>query len=33
VTAKDYDEACQVAESCPHLRYGGRIEIRQIDVV
>ena len=33
VTAKDYDEACQVAESCPHLRYGGRIEIRQINVV
>jgi hypothetical protein len=33
VTAKDYDEACRLAESCPHLRYGGRIEIRQIDVV
>jgi hypothetical protein len=33
VTAKDYDDACQMAESCPHLRYGGRIEIRQIDVV
>ena len=33
VTAKDYDEACQLAESCPHLRYGGRIEVRQIDVV
>ena len=33
VTAKDYDEACRLAESCPHLRYGGQIEIRQIDVV
>jgi hypothetical protein len=33
IAAKDYDEACRVAESCPHLGYGGRIEIRQIDVV
>jgi hypothetical protein len=33
VTAADYPEACQIAESCPHLKYGGRIEIRQIDVV
>jgi hypothetical protein len=33
VTAKDYDEACRLAESSPHLRYGGQIEIRQIDVV
>ena len=33
VTAKDYDEACRLAESCPHLRYGQRIEVRQIDVV
>ena len=32
VAAKDYDEACRVAESCPHLGYGGRIEVRQIDV-
>jgi hypothetical protein len=33
IAAKDYDEACRVAESCPHLKYGGNIEIRQIDVV
>jgi hypothetical protein len=33
ITAKDYDEACRLAESCPHLRYGQRIEVRQIDVV
>ena len=33
VTAEDYDEACRLAESCPHLRYRQRIEIRQIDVV
>ena len=33
ITARDYAEACRLAESCPHLRYGGNIEIRQIDVV
>jgi len=33
VTAKNYDEACQLAESCPQLRYGGNIEVRQIDVI
>jgi len=30
ITAKDYDEACTVAEGGPHLGYGGTIEIRQI---
>jgi hypothetical protein len=30
ITAKDYEEACRVAEGCPHLLYGGRIEVRQI---
>jgi hypothetical protein len=30
IAAKDYDEACTVAETCPHLGYGGRIEVRQI---
>ncbi len=33
VTASDYDEACHVAESCPHFKYGGSIEVRQIDVM
>ncbi len=28
--AAHYDEACSLAESCPHLGYGGRIEVRQI---
>ena len=32
-SARDYEDACHLAESCPHLRYGGNIEIRQIDVV
>ena len=31
ISAKDYDDACRVAESCPHLGYGGRIEVRQVD--
>jgi hypothetical protein len=31
LAAGDYDEACRLAESCPHLTYGGRIEVRQIE--
>ena len=31
IHAADYDEACRIAESCPHLEYGGRIEVRQFD--
>jgi hypothetical protein len=31
IAAKDYDEACRLAESCPHFKYGGSIEVRQID--
>ncbi len=30
ISAADYDEACRIAESCPHLKYGGNIEVRQI---
>jgi hypothetical protein len=33
IAAEDYDEALRVAESCPHLKYGAGIEIRQIDIV
>ncbi|HEV7996380.1 MAG TPA: YciI family protein [Stellaceae bacterium] len=33
IAAADYGEACRIAESCPHLKYGGGIEIRQIDVI
>src|SRR4030081_2013390 len=29
ISAKDYDDACRVAESCPHLGYGGRLEVRE----
>jgi hypothetical protein len=31
ISAKNYDEACRVAESCPHLGFGGTIEVRQVD--
>jgi len=31
ISAKDYKEACQVAEGSPHLKYGGRIEVREIE--
>ncbi|HEY1540931.1 MAG TPA: YciI family protein [Xanthobacteraceae bacterium] len=31
ISATDYDEACRIAESCPHLGYGGTIEVRQVD--
>lgn len=30
IKAKDYAEACQIAEACPHLKYGGRVEVRQV---
>lgn len=33
IAARDYDEACKIAESCPHFGYGGSIEVRQIDVL
>ena len=31
IAAKDYDEACMIAQGCPHLKYYGRVEVRQID--
>jgi hypothetical protein len=31
VSSADYDEAVEVSKSCPHLKYGGWIELRQID--
>ena len=30
IAAKDYDEACRTAETCPHFKYGGSIDVRQI---
>jgi hypothetical protein len=31
ITARDYAEACRLAESCPHLKYGAYIEVRQVE--
>ncbi len=33
ISAADYDEATQIAQGSPHIRYGGTFEIRQIDPV
>lgn len=29
ISAGNYDEAVKIAEDCPHLKYGGRIELRE----
>jgi len=31
IQARDYDEAVKIARGCPHLKYGGMVELRQID--
>lgn len=31
--ARDYREAEELARGCPHLEYGGRIEIREVDEI
>jgi hypothetical protein len=31
IKANDYDEAVEMSRTCPHLKYGGRIEVRKID--
>lgn len=31
IRASDYEHAVEIAKSCPHLKYGGAIEIRQIE--
>jgi hypothetical protein len=33
IEAVDYDEAVKISSDCPHLRYGGRIELREIDAI
>jgi hypothetical protein len=30
ISAADYAEACQIAQGCPHLKYGSHIEVRQV---
>jgi len=31
ISAKDWDSAMEVARSCPHLKHGGTIEVREIE--
>jgi hypothetical protein len=31
IRARDFEHAQKIAESCPHVRYGGAVEIRPID--
>jgi hypothetical protein len=33
VRAGSYEEACKLAEGCPHLDYGGSVEVREIAVM
>ena len=33
IEAANYDEAVSIARSCPHLKYSGRIEVREVDLV
>jgi hypothetical protein len=30
IKANDYQQALAIAETCPHLKYGGTVEVRQI---
>jgi hypothetical protein len=30
IKAANYDEAVDLAQSCPHLKFGGNIEVRQV---
>lgn len=30
IEAADYDEAVELCRTCPHLTYGGRIELREV---
>lgn len=31
INALDYDEAIEISRACPHLMFGGRIELREIE--
>ncbi len=31
IAADDYDDAVATSSDCPHLKYGGRIELREIE--
>jgi hypothetical protein len=31
ISAANYDEAVKIAESCPHLKFNGHIELREVE--
>lgn len=31
ITAADYAEAVEISRTCPHLKFGGRIELREVE--
>jgi len=31
IRAADYAEATEISKTCPHLKFGGRIELREIE--
>ena len=31
IKADNYEEAVKIASGCPHLKYGGRVEVREIE--
>lgn len=31
ISAANYDDAVETARGCPHLKYGGRIELREVE--
>jgi hypothetical protein len=33
IKAADYEEAINLSKTCPHLKYGTRIELRRVDLV
>jgi hypothetical protein len=33
ISAADYDEAVEISKGCPHLKYSGWIEVREIEPV
>jgi hypothetical protein len=33
IEAASYDQAIERSRDCPHLEYGGTIEVRQVDII
>jgi len=33
IEAASYDQAIERSRDCPHLEYGGTIEVRQVDMI